>query len=384
VSKKQLWILFTCTLIHLTVGTGLLPLLPVYATQLGADPALTGYYLSFVYAALAAGGVIAGWLSDRFQRRKALYVAAAVAGIPTTWLVGQGTSIWYLTALTAVIWFIGGLELTLLKVLAGLSAEKEERGRVYGVLGLTTGLAMLIGGLAAGPMADRWGYPTMFAIFALISVPCPLLGLSLEEKAPTPGQIGEASTRDRPKLGAAFFPLLVATVLVGIGGFVSSIGRSLAMNGLGFTSTSISSAGAFAGAVTLPLPLAVGWLSDRVGRKRLMALVYLAVGAGLLIMSASTSLWHFWVASSLVAASGASVPIREALATDLVSQASLGRGLSLLSAAAYGAGIFGFAATGQAIDLWGMTATFLAGAALPLVATLLLIPIRQKRGQQAA
>ena len=382
-NKRQLWILFACTLIHLTVGTGLLPLLPVYATQLGADPALTGYYLSFVYATLVAGAVIAGWLADRLQRRKALYVAAAVAGIPTTWLMGQGTSIWYLIALTATIWFIGGLELTLLKVLAGLFAEEGERGRVFGILGLTTGLAMLIGGLAAGPMADRWGYPTMFAFFALFSVPCPLLGLLLKDKAATPGQRGQPLTGERPKLGAAFFFLLLATMLTGIGGFVSSIGRSLAMDGLEFTSTSISSAGAIAGAVTLPLPLAVGWLSDRVGRKRLMALIYLAVAAGLLTMSASASLWHFWVASSLVAVSGASVPIRDALATDLISRASLGRGMALLSAAAYAAGILGFAATGQAIDRWGTPTALLAGAALPLIATLLLIPIREKRHQEA-
>ena len=71
-SKKQLWSLFLCSLVPWTVGTGLLPLLPVYAAQLGAQPALTGYYLSFVYLALAVGTLSAGWLSDRFQRRKAL------------------------------------------------------------------------------------------------------------------------------------------------------------------------------------------------------------------------------------------------------------------------------------------------------------------------
>jgi MFS family permease len=234
---------------------------------------------------------------------------------------------------------------------------------------------MLVGGVVAGPMVDRWGYPTMFAVFALLSVPCPLLGLFLTDRPVTSRRREHQSTREQSRLGTAFIFLLLATVLPGIGAFVSSIGRSLAMDGLGFTATAISSAGAIAGAITLPLPLVMGWLSDRVGRKRLMALVYLAVATGLLTMSAS--LWQFWVASSLIAVFGASVPIRDALATDLASQASLGRGLSLLSAAAYAAGILGFAVTGQATDCWGTTTTLLAGAALPLIATLLLIPVRE-------
>ena len=38
-SKKQILALFVCSLVPWTVGNGLVPLLPVYATQLGADPA---------------------------------------------------------------------------------------------------------------------------------------------------------------------------------------------------------------------------------------------------------------------------------------------------------------------------------------------------------
>ena len=366
-----------CSLIHWTVGNGLLPLLPVYATQLGADPAAVGYYLSFVYVALLAGTVIAGWVSDRLQRRKLLYIAAAVAGIPTVWLMGRGTSIWYLAALTATLWFIVGLEVTLLSVLAGLFAEKAHRGRVFGILGLTQGLSMLFGGLAIGPMADRWGYPTMFAILALFSIPGPLLGLLLKDKVVATGRRGQPSATESPGLGWAFFYLLLATLLVGIGGFASGMGRSVAMNDLGFTSAAISSAGAVAGAVTLPLPLIVGWLSDRVGRKRLIAFCYVAVAAGLMTLATSVSLWHFWVATSLIAVSNGSAIVRQALATDLAAQESLGKGMSLLTSATWVAGIIGFAATGSAIQHLGISTTLLAGASLPLMAILLLIPIRQ-------
>jgi len=41
-TRKQLFALFSCSLIGWTVGNGLIPLLPVYATQIGAEPAVVG------------------------------------------------------------------------------------------------------------------------------------------------------------------------------------------------------------------------------------------------------------------------------------------------------------------------------------------------------
>ena len=236
---------------------------------------------------------------------------------------------------------------------------------------------MLIGGLAIGPMADRWGYPTMFAVLGVFSMPCPLLGLLLEDKVVSSQRRGRPSARTSPGLGGAFFFLLLAALLVGIGAFVGNMGRSLAMNDLEFTATAISSTGAIAGAVTLPLPLVIGWLSDRIERKRLIALCYVAVAAGLLTLRAAVSLWHFWVATSLVNVLSAGTTIGRALATDLVPQKSLGKGMSLMDTAAWVSGIIGFAITGSAIQHLEISTTLLAGASLSLIAILLLIPIRQ-------
>ena len=86
-------------------------------------------------------------------------------------------------------------------------------------------------------------------------------------------------------------------------------------------------------------------------------------------------------ASSVVSAYNA---VESALVTDLVPRASLGRGLSLFGATTYVGGIIGYAVTGQAIEHLGTTATFLGGAFLPLIAILLLIPIREARREKAA
>ena len=91
----------------------------------------------------------------------------------------------------------------------------------------------------------------------------------------------------------------------------------------------------------------------------------------------SVSLWHFWVASVLV---NSLIPVNmgvgSALVTDLVPRESVGRGISLFSATAWVGGIIGYAGTGYAIQHLGLTSTFVIGAFLPLIAIVLLIPIR--------
>ena len=106
------------------MGNGLLPLLPVYATQSGAAPTAVGTYLSLSYLCLATGTVVAGWLSDRLQRRKALLIAGGVVGVPAMWMMGRATNVWTLTVLTAVAWCLAGAILALVSTLTGLFAEQ--------------------------------------------------------------------------------------------------------------------------------------------------------------------------------------------------------------------------------------------------------------------
>src|SRR5438105_1351428 len=91
-TRKQLAALFTINLALSSMGVVVGALLPIVAGRLGADSALNGFYLSCTAASLAAGNLLAGWLSDRLQRRKTVLIMAGAMEIISLWLLGQAVN----------------------------------------------------------------------------------------------------------------------------------------------------------------------------------------------------------------------------------------------------------------------------------------------------
>ena len=384
-SRSQFVPLFLSRLVLLTVGGGLFPLLPLYAIRLGASPAVAGNYLSFSFLALAIGTLVAGWLADRFQRRKALLVASGVLVIPALMAMSRVTSIGQLAVLTATVWFLSGIGHTLISILTGLFAEEAERGKVFGTLELTTGLAAVFSGLTFGRIADTWGYPSLFMFTGFLWILFPLIGLRIQDRVIDRAAAQEVSGDGGSlKLRGGLLLLLVASVLAQIAGSVGSLGTSLAMDKLGHLATAISSTGIVGGAAILLLLPIIGRLSDHARRKNYLVLGYLVGAAGLVVLVASVRLWHFWIAAALlfVSYSGSRV-VGSTMVTDLVAKRSLGRGLSLFHMTYWVGAVVGLSGTGYAIENLGMSSALILGALIPLVAIALLIPFREARRKHA-
>lgn len=385
-SKKQLLALFLFSLVPWTIGNGIAPLLPLQAAGLGATQAVAGYCLALSQLATAAGTVSAGWLSDRFGRRKVPAIVAGLVTTPALYLMGQASTIWSLVV-GLTIWFFGaGLIMALVSIGAGLSAEESKRGKVFGLLALTAQLGALLGCGVAGPLADKCGYPCMYAVLSFIGLLGPLAGMLWEEQSSPAAQDRTATpARDGAPLGRSFYLLFVASLGCAVASFVFLLGRSFAMFEQGFTSAALSSAGAIGAAISLPFPLLAGWLSDRLGRKGFVAVSFLATTVCLLILCASNALWHFWAASILFSLSFVRGPVCSALVTDLVPQESLGRGLAAYNATTWLGGVAGCALAGLAVQSLGTAPTLLAGACLPLMAVGLLAAVgRAKRTEGEA
>jgi MFS family permease len=337
---------------------------------------VAGYLLSFLFLALTTGSVAGGWLSDRLGHRKRLLIMAGLVASPAVWLTSRVTNVEQLAALTFTAWFLAALGFVLVSILAGLFAPETERGKVFGILALTNALGL----------SDRWGYAAMFEVVGLVCAIWPFTALlMLEDRVVPRVRRGVAAgAGERTGLGGSFYLLLLASLIAGVANSTRILGASLALDELGFGAAAISSTGAVGGAVILPLPPLVGWLSDRLGRRRFLALCYLSGTMGLLVMAAAVSLWHFWVGVALVSVLvSVNRGVGSALVTDLVPRAALGTGMSLFGATPFVAGVIGSATAGEAAELWGLTATFILGAFLPLLAIILLIPIRSSRPAEA-
>src|SRR5512146_657627 len=380
-SKKQLAGLVLCSIVYWTVGNGITPLLPVFTEKLGADTAVAGYSLAVAYLALAAGGMAAGWLAGRVRSLRTLLILSAILGTPFMFLIGQATDMRQLAVFMSLGMFSGGMGLAVINIMTGYSAPEQERGRVFGAMAMTGAVGMLVGGLGAGPAADAWGFPGLFAAAALFTLLTPFLALLIEDR-PAAAAAAEgpaaAGAVEKAALGSGFVLLFVAALVAMAANVASQIGRSLVMNDMDFNNTAISSTVAVSGLLTLPLPLLAGWLSDRMGRRLILGISYAAVSLALLVLAYASQLWHFWAVITLATVQsvvgGAVTP---ALGADLAPRPALGRAMALLSINPWIGGIVGFAAAGEATKAVGTATTMLAAAVLPLVGLVLLGFIRR-------
>jgi MFS family permease len=219
----------------------------------------------------------------------------------------------------------------------------------------------------------------MFALLSLFFLLLPAAAFILRDPCADRVLAGQKSVAgSRLRLGKGFYALLAANLIASVAFYVSGLGRSFSMNRLGYTAAAISSTAAVSSAVALPLLPLIGRLSDRLGRKRFLILCYLISAAGLVALSLSSSLWHFWIAVALSTFSSTTArAIGPALTNDLLPAESLGRGLGMYSAVESMGAIVGFAGTGHAVQSLGMMPTLIAGAGLPLLSILLLVPVRQ-------
>jgi MFS family permease len=373
--NRQLHILFMSNLCVFITGNGLLPLMPVYATDLGAAPALVGALMAFAYFMLATGTLMMRRLLHVSGSPRRLLVFMTLMCSLLCLLLGHSNALWQLAVMLAALWFCGGVIAALIAVLTGLNTETMNRGTVFGRMYLAMPLGALIGGATIGRLVDWQGYPFMFGVLSALWIFMTIITLS-GIKVPERVKAIQTTSTANDHVAAStpvFSALLAAALLSSTSLFVGRLGTSLTMQSLNFSAGAVTEASAIGALIVIPLVPVVGLLSDRLGRWGLLSLCYGLGAVGILSLGVSVQIWHFWIAAACLSISthngGA---IAAALATDLLGQEALNKGLPKLHAMSWIGGIVGFAMTGYLLEAVGGAFVFGGAALLSITAVLLL------------
>ncbi len=345
---------------------------------LGGGAVALGTIEGFAESAAAFLKVFSGRASDRMPRRKPLVLAGYGLSGAARPLVGAA-AVWPVVALLRFADRVGkGLRTSPRDALIGDVTPAQRLGAAFGLH-----RAMDHAGAVAGPLlaAALLTIPamTLRGVFLLAGVPAVIVMVVLilgvrEAGRPT----GDATAvhrpmrRDRARLGTGYRRLLLAVLVFTLGNSTDAF-LLLRLSEAGLTAGSIALLWSAHHAVKVAGAFLGGRLSDRFGRRRLIAsgwCIYAAVYLAFAIVSSLTGLIGVFLAYGLYF--GLTEPAERAWVTGLVSPELRGTAFGLYH------GTIGLAALpasllfGGLYAIFGPAAAFSTGSALAVLAVALL------------
>jgi MFS family permease len=373
-------------------------ILPLFLSNvLGVGTGVIGLIEGIAEATASLLKVFSGWLSDRLQARKWL----AVAGYGISALVKPFfyfANAW--TTVLAVRWAdrVGkGVRTAPRDALVADSIDEGQRGLAFGFHraadtgGAVLGLLIALGVVWAAQSASMDLGRHTFQVVVLASlVPAVLAVISLALGAQ---DVSASSRRERPVirfkgLGRPFLVFMVIVGLFDLGNssdaFLVLRAQERGLNVLGILGMLIT----FNVVYTL-ISTPAGSLSDRMGRRKVIIGGWLAYAAIYLGFAVAGAGWQVWVLYALYGVYyGLAYGTSKAMVADLVPVELRGTAYGTYNATL---GLLDFPASFIAGLLWqgmgswdglGPSAPFLFGAALALIAALLMIVWKPPASQQ--
>jgi MFS family permease len=350
--QRPFVVLWLATLLFYLGFQLLLPVMPLYATELGAREAHVGLIIGIFALAAMVLRPIAGDLADRVGRRPLVLLGAAIFLLaPLGYAVVRTVP-----GLLLLRFFHGtgmGVGPTAATVIATDLTPPERRGAAMGAYGLASAVALAVGPYLGAALVRRAGFTTTFLVATVIELGALLLAWTLPETRPVAGSTATgapapgASTPPRGALGrfwrrwfssAAVFPSgLVLALYVSYGGLATLLPlfaerRQLGNPGLFYTVFAL---------VSLVVRSPAGRLSDRLGRRAVVAPALLLAAVGLVLLGLAASAEMFLASAAVYGVGfGAGQPALLAMTADRVPPAERGRAMGTLYTA-WELGIFG-------------------------------------------
>ena len=346
------------------------PLLPLIAEDIGTTPGRAGTIVTMYALAAAAFALLAGTASDRLGRKRLILLALGVFSTAAL-LTFQASyfSTLLMTRMLTGLW-AGALSTLGLTYAADLYPYRH-RGKAMGIISMAYFLAFVIGIPAGSEVAARFGWRWVFMGVAVAGVVMLVLaGFFLpDDRKRTPSTSSTSifsHFRDSQRVAGIVVAFLTSGGLVG---FLTYVGAWLsASEGIGIERIyPLFMAAGLAATVAAPVS---GWLSDRIGKKRVIVWANLGLSAMFLVVSRME--WGVALFAGIgllsITASARQAPLH-ALTTELVSADKRGSYVAVRNAASQ-LGIAAIAASSAfAFDTVGF-----AGVAWIAAGATILIP----------
>ena len=385
---RTVWALALVSLLTDLSSEMIYPLLPVFLTAtLGAGAATLGAIEGAAETTAALLKLASGWWSDRVPRRKPLVVAGyglASAARPLVALAGTAGQV---LAVRLVDRVGKGIRSSPRDALLAAAVPAAQRGRAFGFHRAADHLGAVLGPLVAFALLRGAGVDVR-TVFALAAVPAALAMAALvfgvreapagppaaaAPRAPRAGALGGA----RP--GRPLVALLAAVTVFTLGNSADAF-LLLRAAQLGVPTAMVPLLWALLHVVKSASSTPGGALSDRVGRRPLIAAgwtVYAAVYLGFAAAGAAWQAWALFAAYGLV--SGLTEGAEKALVADLAPAAGRGTAFGWYHAAVGAAALPASLLFGVVWERYGAPAAFRVGAALAGAALVILVALARPR-----
>lgn len=162
IGRLSLGVVFLTVVINL-IGFGIvLPLLPFFATELGASPLAVGAIIAAYSAMQFVFAPLWGRMSDRYGRRPALIIG--LLGTAGSYVVFAMADTVTVLLLSRLVGGVMGATIPVAQAYVADRSPRESRARAMGLIGAAFGIGFIIGP-AIGGLLSRWGYalPGLFA-----------------------------------------------------------------------------------------------------------------------------------------------------------------------------------------------------------------------------
>ncbi|MFC1877531.1 MFS transporter [Thermodesulfobacteriota bacterium] len=386
IDKKIFGTLFFSIFAAVT-GVGIVvPLLPVYAHDLGAG----GLAIGFIFGSFALSRTFFlpyfGRLSDRKGRKRLIVIGLfSYACLSLAFMLAQNV-----TALVAIRFFQGiasSMMMPAIQAYVGDITPQGREGFTMGFFNMSIFFGLSLGPVLGGSIKDYWGLDASFLSMGILSLVGFFLSISFlppsheemvmkKNRSPLPWKI---LLQDREIIGLFCFRLTYTACIGIIWGFLPVFADTqfaLSSSNIGF----LVMLGVFiSGIIHLPM----GYVADRISRRMMIVFGGLLVAVGMIYFTRSASLTDLVVASILFGLGGGiSMPAHMAIAVFKGNQSDAMGSLMGLMTMAHSLGmLMGSSFAGLMMDIADLRDAFSLGAVISFAGILIFFALT-KPGHQ--